>query len=76
MLERANDADVAFSNLFWKWTLYLSFLFARPRYVDDDLLAMVSPCRVIVLNVGVLNIAYSVFAGFMRKSYSRAHFLT
>ena len=44
--------------------------------MDDDLLAMVSPCSVIVLNVGALNMAYSVFAGFIYKSYSRAHIST
>ena len=76
MLDSANDAEVAFSSLFWKWTLYLSFLFASPRYVDDGLLAMVSPCNVIVLNVGALNMAYSVLEVLIRRSYSRAHIST
>ena len=76
IFERSNDADVSLASLFWKWTLYLSLRFARPRYVDDGVLAMVSPCRLTVLVDVELNMAYSVFDGFICRSYSRAHLST
>ena len=55
----------------------LSFFFARPRYVEDGLLVIVSPasCMVEVFDVP-LNIAYSVLEVLIFRSYSCAHIST
>ena len=73
----AKEADLALLSLFSKWTLYLSFFFASPRYVEDGLLVIVSPASRILAVVDVpLKIAYSVLSVLIFRSYSRAHIST
>ena len=74
ILVSAKDADFAFCSRLRKWTLYLSCFFASPKYVDDGVLVMQSPARLIFdLEFDPLNIAYSVFEVFIFRSYSLAH---
>ena len=77
ILVSEKDAALALLSLFSKLTLYLSFLFERPRYVDEGLLVIVSPARRSVDVVEVpLKIAYSVFVVFILRSYSFAQIST
>ena len=77
ILVSEKDAALALLSLFSKWTLYLSFRFERPRYVDEGLLVIVSPARRSVDVVEVpLKIAYSVFVVFILRSYSFAQVST
>ena len=55
----------------------MSCFFARPRYVADGLLVIVSPANLIVaVVVDPLKIAYSVLDVFIFRSYSLAHIST
>ena len=77
ILVSEKDAALALLSLFSKWTLYLSFFFDSPRYVDEGVLVMVSPASWIVDVADVpLNMAYSVFDVFILRSYSLAHIST
>lgn len=54
----------------------MSLLLDSPRYVDDYVLATVSPYSVMEFGDVELKMAYSVFVGLILRSYSLAHIST